>query len=261
MRCDWDGLPVVVRAEVETVTGPVDEVWPVADGLTCSFAAGLRTSVGRCFVKGAPETDQRAWEAQYAERLVFPLLAGVSPAFRWKVTAGGWELMGFDWVDGRHADLGPGSADLRLVAEVMLAAQEITAPHFLYRPLAHRLGPYLETAEVPLVAGETVLHTDTNPHNLLVGDGRAWMVDWAMWATGPAWVDVAYTTVRLMEADTPAVDALLWAEQFPSWRQADREAVAAFVAGSCRQWEATVGPLDCLPSNRRFEALLAAVRA
>lgn len=261
MRCDWDGLPAVVRAEVEALTGPVSEVQPVTDGLTCSFAAGLRAGRGRWFVKGAPETDARAWEAQYAERLVFPLLDGVSPAFRWKVTAAGWELMVFDWADGRHADLGPGSPDLPLVAEVMLAAQEITAPHFLYMPLAHRLGPWLETAEVPLLAGETVLHTDTNPHNLLVSDDRAWMVDWAMWAQGPAWVDVAYTTVRLMEADTAPADALLWAERFPSWRQADPKAVAAFVAGSCRQWEAMVGAVDCLPSNLRFEALLAAVRA
>lgn len=211
--------------------------------------------------EGAPEADRRAWEAQYAERLVFPLLEGIGPAFRWRVAAGGWELMGFDWVDGRHADLGPGSHDLPLVAEVMLAAREITAPDFLYRPLAHRLGPFLETVEVPLLAGGTVLHTDTNPHNLLVGDGRAWMVDWAMWAQGPAWVDVAYTAVRLMEADTPAAEALEWAARLPSWRSADPAAVAAFVSASCRQWEAMVGPVDCVPSNRRFEALLAAVHA
>lgn len=261
MRCEWADLSVAVRDAVLAETGSVSEVRPVSDGLTCSFAAGLRTKTGHWFVKGAPESDRHAWEAQYAERLVFPLLEGVSPAFRWKVTAGGWELMGFDWVEGRHADLGLGSADLPLVAEVMLAAQEITAPHFLYRPLAHRLGAYLETAEVPLLAGESVLHTDTNPHNLLVGNGRAWMVDWAMWAQGPAWVDVAYTAVRLMEADTAPEEALSWAELFPSWRQADPKAVAAFVAGSCRQWEAMVGPVDCRPSNRRFEALLAAVHA
>ncbi|MFD7015814.1 phosphotransferase [Streptomyces sp. NPDC059928] len=115
--------------------------------------------------------------------------------------------------------------------------------------------------EVPLLAGGTVLHTDTNPHNLLVGDGRAWMVDWAMWAQGPAWVDVACTAVRLMEADTPAAEALEWAAQFRSWRSADPAAVAAFVSASCRQWEAMVGPVDCRPSNRRFEALLAVVHA
>lgn len=260
-RYEWSDLPEAVRDAVLAETGPVCEVRPVAEGLTCSFAAGLRAGTGRWFVKGAPEADRHAWQAQYAERLVFPLVDGVGPAFRWRVAAAGWELMGFDWVDGHHADLVSGSPDLRLVAEVMMAAQEITAPDFLYRPLAHRLGAYLETAEVPLLAGETVLHTDTNPHNLLVGDGRAWMVDWAMWAQGPAWVDVAYTAVRLMEADAPTADALDWAAGFPVWRAADPRAVAAFVAGSCRQWEAMVGPVDCRPSNRRFEQLLAGVHA
>src|SRR5690242_17825960 len=114
MRCDWGGLPAAVRDAVLVETGPVGEVRPVADGLTCSFAAGLRTGSGCWFVKGAPEADRHAWGAQYAERLVFPLLNGVGPAFRWRVVAGGWELMGFDWVEGRHADLGQGSADLPL---------------------------------------------------------------------------------------------------------------------------------------------------
>jgi Ser/Thr protein kinase RdoA (MazF antagonist) len=123
------------------------------------------------------------------------------------------------------------------------------------------LRPHLETAEADLLGGDTLVHRDTNPFNLLVGSDRAWMVDWAVAAQGPAWVDVANTAVRLMEADTPAERALEWAAGFPSWREADMEAVGAFVRATCRQWETMAGPVGCLPSNRRFEALLTGAHA
>ncbi|MFH8410671.1 phosphotransferase [Streptomyces sp. NPDC018019] len=106
--------------------------------------------------------------------------------------------------------------------------------------------------------GGVLLHTDTNLHNLLVGGGRAWLVDWAMPAAGPAWVDVAYTTVRLMEADCPPVEALAWAEQFPSWTGADPRAVEAFVAGMCQLWERQAGARNAQPGNARFTVLAVA---
>ncbi|MGW8726327.1 phosphotransferase [Streptomyces sp. NPDC055808] len=260
---EWVDLPAGVRDAVLAEAGPVREVVPVEGGLTCWLAAGLTTVEGRrWFVKGCPESDEPAWMSMRSERLVYPMLGGVSPDFGWIVRrVAGWEVMAYDWVDGRHADLGPGSPDLPLVAEVLLRAQEITVPHYVpISTVGQMLRQYLDTAEADLLHGDTLLHTNTNPHNLLVGDSRAWMVDWAMAAKGPAWVDVAYTAVRLMEADTPADEALGWAAQFPSWRRADPAAVAAFVVGLCRQWEAQVGPVDCVPSNRRFGALLTAVR-
>ncbi|MEU1071891.1 MULTISPECIES: phosphotransferase [unclassified Streptomyces] len=261
-RWEWDGLPGVVRAAVEDRTGLVADVVPVTAGLTCSFAAGLRTSSGRLFVKGVRVGDAAGMAGQRMERVVHPLVQGLSPGLRWRVRAGGWELLGFDWVEGRHAELGPGSSDAALVGEVLVAASAVGVPEWLTVPrLAARLAPHLETAEAALLWGDTLLHTDTNPHNLLVDGARAWLVDWAMPAKGPAWVDAAYTAVRLMEDGTAPVEALEWLEQFPVWREADPAAVAAFVVGTCRAWEAIVGPVDCLPSNRRFEELLAAVRA
>ncbi|MBO0516145.1 phosphotransferase [Streptomyces beijiangensis] len=226
------------------------------------MTVGLVTESGRWFVKGAPEADYAAYGSLYRERLVYPLLEGVSPGFGWKVEADGWELMAYEWADGRHAELGSASPDLPLVAGVMLAAQEITVPHYVPVPtMAQLLRPHLETAEAGLLGGSTLVHRDTNPFNLLVGVDQAWMVDWAMAAQGPAWVDVAYTAVRLMEADTPVEGALEWAAGFPSWRDAVPEAVAAFVRATCRQWETRAGAVDCMPSNRRFEALLAGVHA
>lgn len=248
----WRGLPGEVRRAVEGAAGPVRSAAPVEFGLTCSFAARLETRGGPVFVKGSPDVEGRA--GQEWEVLVAPRTTGVAPALRWRVEAAGWQMLGFDWVDGRHADLSPGSADLPLVAQALAEAAKVRAPRSVPR-LVDRLAAFLSPVEAGLLAGGTLLHTDTNPHNLLSDGRRAWLVDWAMPAAGPAWVDAAYTAVRLMEDGTTAGGALEWLAGVPAWAAADPRAVEAFVAGVCRQWQAQAGPAACLPSNRRFEAL------
>lgn len=150
--------------------------------------------------------------------------------------------------------LSPGSRDAELVAGALHRAQGIAAAG-LVPPLADRFAGTLPPNQLALLAGSALLHTDTNPHNLIVGVGRAHLVDWAMAARGPAWVDVAYTAVRLLEADCTPGRALSWAAGCPSWRQADPAAVAAFVEGTCRSWEKRVGTHGARHSNRRFRVL------
>ncbi|MGW2223841.1 phosphotransferase [Streptomyces formicae] len=255
-RFDWGELPTAVRAAVEARTGPVASAVPVPDGITCRMAAVLSTPSGRVFVKGVPAGDAAGCAGQAWEVAINACVIGVGPALRWHVTAGGWDLLGFDCVDGRHADLSPGSADLPKVAE-LLAHEAVEAPPGLgVPPLADGFTAVLGPQERELLQGDALLHTDTNPHNLLITEDRAFLVDWAMPARGPEWVDVAFTTVRLMEADTPADEALKWASQFSSWRTADLRVVEVFVAGSCRAWEGRVGVRAAGPSNARFAALL-----
>ncbi|MGW7001377.1 phosphotransferase [Streptomyces sp. NPDC054933] len=258
-RTDWHDLPAATRAAVEARTGPVLAAEPVADGLTCSMAAVLATAVGRVFVKGVAADDTDGRGAQRWETVVNPSVRAASPVLRWQIAADGWDLLGFDHVDGEHADLSRAS-DRGLVAEALRSVQHVVAPASVQQ-FADRFADVLDPGQLRLLAGTALLHTDTNPHNLLVGNGRAWLVDWAMPAAGPAWVDVAYTAVRLMEADVPAGEALAWAARFPSWRAADPAAVEAFVTGVCRQWEARIGPVGARSSNTRFEALLPGVAA
>lgn len=253
-RSDWAGLPETVRAAVESHTGPVTAVAPIADGLTCSMAAALTTASGRVFVKGVPVGDV-AVAMQDQEVAVNPLVLAAGPRLVWRVAAGGWDVLGFDYVPGRHADLSRPEGR-RLVGEALAAVQRVPAPSGLPQ-LATRFAGFLDPGQFDLLRGDALLHTDTNPHNLLVGDGRAWIVDWAMPAAGPAWVDVALTAVRLLEADCSADVALGWAAGFPSWREADPRAVWALVEGSCRSWERVVGCDRAVSSNRRFRTLLA----
>ncbi|GAA0449655.1 phosphotransferase [Streptomyces sp. NPDC046215] len=256
-RTGWHGLPRPVRAAVEARTGPVVAAHPIPHGLTCATAASLTTAQGTVFVKGVPLDHAEAREGQRWEAAINRYVRGVGPGLRWRVVAGGWELLGFEHIDGRHADLSPGSTDLPLVADALLAAQDLPSPRTVTVPrFEDRWARFLAAGTRELLRGEALLHTDTNPHNLMVTDRRAYLVDWATPALGPAWVDVAYTAVRLMEADCPRAEVLAWAARFPSWASARPEALAAFVAAHCRRWEATVGAAAARPSNARFAALL-----
>ncbi|WP_206502152.1 phosphotransferase [Streptomyces chrestomyceticus] len=257
-RTAWGELPPEARAVVEERVGGVRGATPVPDGLTCRMAAVLTTGAGLLFVKGAPVGDAKARAGQAMEAAVNRAVGEAGPRLLWQVVAGGWDLLGFEYVDGRHADLSAGSADLPLVAGALRAAQDVRVPESVQVPsLASRFADILAPGELALLRGDVLLHTDTNPHNLLVGDRRAWVVDWAMPAAGPAWVDVAYTAVRLMEADCMPREALEWAERFPSWVAADPRAVQALVTGTCRRWERRVGPRDARQSNARYAALTA----
>ncbi|MEU6849009.1 phosphotransferase [Actinacidiphila alni] len=259
-RTEWGALPSAARVAVGARVGAVTGWVPVTAGLTCQTASVLATADGRVFVKGTPVSDTAGVMSQDWEVAANPLVAGVAPLLLDRVTVAGWDLLVFEYVDGRHADLTHCSADTALVARALERMQGVTAGGLAPR-LANRYAHVLSDAEQLLLAGDALLHTDTNPHNLLIGPAGAHVVDWAMVAAGPAWVDVALTAVRLMEADWSAEAALAWADQFPSWQAADPVAVAALVAGVCRDWESRLGPSSARPSNRRYEALLGGAAA
>ena len=259
-RIGWTELPSAVHRAVEAHAGPVVGVEPVADGITCRMAAVLTTASGRVFVKGVPGDDDRGVAAQAVEAAINPALSSVAPRLVAQVLAGGWDLLVFEHAPGRHADLSPGSPDLPGVADALDIASETPAPGWL-PPLADRYAPFLDAGQAALLDGGTLLHTDTNPHNLLAAGGVVTLVDWAMAARGPAWVDVAFTAVRLMEDGHTAADALRWAAGCPAWQEADPTAVEALVAGVCREWEARVGTRSAVASNTRYGALLDATRA
>lgn len=163
--------------------------------------------------------------------------------------------------------MAPGSTDLDAIAFVLNRMQQLTFSNplpygrfqFMVPPLADRFEGFISADEAHALKGSNLLHTDTNPHNVLMyghRQNRACMVDWAMPAIGPAWVDPALTAVRLMESGHTPAEALRWLEGFTSWQHADPEAVKVFVNATCRQWTARVGEKDAQYSNGNYEALL-----
>ncbi len=241
---DWADLPAGVREAVQQRTGKVIRAETVADGITCRTALMLTTDRHVWFVKGVPTSDFPSLEAQLTEIALNTAVQRVSPALRWEAVADEWHLIGFDYVDGRHADLGPGSADLRTVAHLLKRARSCRPPVGYEVPsLVARYRPHLRPGDAEALAGTALLHTDTNPHNLLITEQRGYLVDWAMPALGPSWVDPAQTAVRLMDAGCTPAEARAWLSQFPDWEGAPWVARERFIEVVCRQATAAIGDL------------------
>ncbi|GAA3721813.1 phosphotransferase [Streptomyces tremellae] len=252
----WAGLPAPLRAAVQRHTGVVTSAESVEQGLNCSAAVRLTAAAGAFFVKAVRGEDTEGLAGLAQEQRVAPLVGAVSPALHLAVRETGWHALVFDLAPGRTADLAAGSPDVEAVAALMQRLAGLPpAPAGLLQ-FADRYAAHLLPGDAELLHGEHLLHTDTNPHNLLVDGGDARLVDWAMPAVGPAWIDPALTAVRLMESDQTPAAALAWLDQIPSWRHAPAAAVAAFVGVVCRDWAARIGEREAEPSNARFRALL-----
>ncbi|MGH7746290.1 MAG: aminoglycoside phosphotransferase, partial [Candidatus Dormibacteria bacterium] len=102
--------------------------------------------------------------------------------------------------------------------------------------LDDRWAGLIDDATLHLLAGKHLLHTDLNPHNILIAE-HAHIVDWAWPTLGAAWIDPACAALWLIaEGHTPPT-AEAWAAQIPSWTAASRHGINAFTTASCRLWE------------------------
>ncbi|MFE6749062.1 phosphotransferase [Kitasatospora purpeofusca] len=241
---------------VEERDGKVLITETVPEGLTCRTALILSTATGRLFLKGALVADPGSWEAQRMEAAINAAVGRVGPAMRWEAVVDEWHLIAFDYVDGRHADFTPQSRDAAIVADTLKRARSCRVPTGGRVPLlAERYRRVLRPGDSAALEGSSLLHTDTNPHNLLIASQRGHLVDWAMPAVGPAWVDAAQTAVRLMGYGWEPRDALAWLGGFPEWSQAAEADRAAFVRVVSDDATARFGPY-AEEENARFRALL-----
>ncbi|MEU9206914.1 aminoglycoside phosphotransferase [Streptomyces sp. NPDC048415] len=235
-RIHWDDLPLAARNAVEQHTGPVVRAKTAAAGANSGIAATVHTADAILFVKGVPSDHPQA-RTQQREAAINPYLPPSCPRLLWHVQAAGWDLIGYERILGRHAEYTPGSPDLPLVARALVELQNIPCPDIELKRAEDRWSGYAGLAGIEQLVGDTLLHTDLAPHNMLITT-RGHLIDWAWPTRGAAWIDPAVLILRLMEAGHSAPSADAWArEQFPTWAAAPDASVLAFSGANARTWD------------------------
>lgn len=238
MRIDFDELPEPARAAVQARTGVIHSARTLEAGTNCDVAAILDTeSAGHVFLKGLPE-DHDSVSSQQREARVSPYVEAIGPRMLWQDTVSGWDLIAFEAIDdARHADYTPGSPDLAMLGTVMAKLAEIPCPPVPMMSAIRRWGRYLDdAADVALLDGDSLLHTDYHGGNVLITQDRAWLVDWAWSTRGAAFIDLALVIPRLIAAGHSPDDAEAWAAKHTAWQDANPTAVTVFAHAVARLW-------------------------
>ncbi|OPC81009.1 hypothetical protein B4N89_08665 [Embleya scabrispora] len=261
-RCTWDELPRAVRRRVESVVGSVVGAVSPETFYTSPFVATLATAEGgRAFAKGAPVGDSEAAEGLRREAVVSPVLGRFAAPLLGDLVVDGWRVLVFEYVEGTHVDLSPGSDELDVLAQTLEDVQTIDPPYGIELPaLAERWEKYLTGDERSLLAGDALVHTDLVSENLMIryaGYGRRlYLLDWGRAAIGPAWAEYAGLYDRLLLGGHSPESARAWLGRFHAWRHAGRAALGAFVAARQRQEVDLLGDKAAAPGVARWATLL-----
>jgi hypothetical protein len=235
-RCDWSDLPADVREAVQEHTGVVSRAVPAKTGEHSDIAAALHTPSGRVFVKGARTCTEGPdlWSLR-REALINPHVTQYAPRLLWEVEAGGWLMLGFEYVEARHADYTPGSADLPVLAKIVDAFQSMPCPDVVTRRVETHWADF--TDDVSPMAGTSMLHMDLNPANLLfTSDDRVYVIDWGFARRGAAWVELATLIQWLTINGHSPQQAEEWVGQFPAWRAVVPAVLDLFADANAARW-------------------------
>lgn len=238
-RIAWDDLPGPLTQAIEARIGQITAVRTADAGQNSPLAAIIDTSDGKVFVKGMPSGHRRVI-TQAREAAVAPLVTEISPALLWQFDEAGWNVLGYEYAPGRHADYALSSPDLDRLVQLMGALSEIKVPDDPrpFQRAEDRWKPYLDDPEsASAFAGPVLTHTDWTPDNILISPARAWLIDWAWPTLGAAWTDPACWILRLMASGGhTAPEAEEQAFRLPAFQAADPAHIDLFAAANVRLW-------------------------
>jgi thiamine kinase-like enzyme len=93
-----------------------------------------------------------------------------------------------------------------------------------------------DPADALTLAGGSLAHTDWMPDNVLIAEGRAWLVDWAWPTLAAAWIDPASWLLRIMARGHTPAEAEAHAARLPAYATADPTHIDIFVRANVRMW-------------------------
>ena len=281
VRVAYDALPAPVRDWVDTTLGsPVVHAETQLGGFSPGVAARLRCADGaRAFAK-AVSADVNA-DSPHLHRREAEVLAALPnglpvPRLIAAYDETPWVVLLIDDVEGRHPRLPWHDAELE---RVLALARTINAVTDLdLGPVGERLAEWrgfarlaagdgptddwcrrhldrlveLEQSSPAATTGDHLLHVDFRADNVLLGDGRDWLVDWPWARTGAPWVDLVFAAPCIALQGGPRPDELLDRVCI----NADEEAVTALVAAfaGLMVYSSGLPPPPGIPTVREFQA-------
>ncbi len=220
---------------IRPYTGDLAGVRPTERGFGSDITAVVTCEKGPIFVKAMRNHPGGRRDSIVRERLINPAVYPVSPALRWHVEDDEWIALGFEVVEGRSCDFEPDSSDLPAVVELLNRIGQLDLPEMARDWPETRWDRFtMGEAEAALFRGDTLLHGDINPSNLMIGDRNTWAVDWSWPTHGAAFMDPACLIIQLVAAGHTPESAESWAAGCKAWANADPKAVDAFAAAAMR---------------------------
>ncbi|MER7411446.1 hypothetical protein DEH18_30170 [Streptomyces sp. NHF165] len=234
-RTAWRELPPAAREAVEKWVGPVEWAENAGHGVMSRLACTLHTPLGRVFVKGTRLDDEAVWMYDCEARVTG--CAPCAPRVLWQVYAGGWLLIGYEFIDGPHPDLSPGSADLAPLIEALTTMSASPWPEAVRKkPLHVRWRGFYPPERATVFEGRTLVHTDISALNMLATPDGIRLLDWALACPGPDWADTAFAVVRLIHAGHTPEQAEEAARQVAAYREVAPGCVDTFAHTLLAVW-------------------------
>lgn len=149
-------------------------------------------------------------------------------------------------------------ADLPKVVDTMQRLALLWCPELPQLKRAERRwAAYVEPADLSLLRGDTLLHTDYSPDNVLIDGDAARLIDWAWPTLGAGFIDPSCLIVRLILAGHTSERAEACVSPAPAWTSATTRAVDVFASALARM-SAQIAAADPHPwKNGMAEAALA----
>ncbi|MCQ8192450.1 protein kinase [Streptomyces rugosispiralis] len=222
------------RALIRPYTGQVTRIGPPdGHGFSTDLLAVVDCENGPFFVKAMKNRPGGRRDQMVREKVINPFVRSVAPALLWSVEDEEWIVLGFELVKGRETDFTPASADLPVVVDLLNRIHDMELPRVVRGWTETRWDWFADRGAPALFRGDTLLHADINPSNLLIGQ-RSWVVDWSWPTRGAAFIDPAMLVVQLVAADHTPESAESWVSTCAAWANADPKAIDAFAVAYAR---------------------------
>ncbi|MEV5570286.1 hypothetical protein AB0L06_09555 [Spirillospora sp. NPDC052269] len=274
----WEDLPEPSHAAIEARCGTILKAETTTRGIMPGLAARLDTIDGGRFFLKAVSDDSPARELYLREEEANAALAAskIAPTMLWSSIGHGWVVMVFEYIEGREADLSPGSPDLPQVVALLrrlgslpawqgappvthnVAALRDTANALLNRHTGadhwEEYAQALDRFDLDTLAGGALVHYDLSSGNLLGTTDGTKAVDWSFACAGAAWLDAVLLLPRLIEAGHTPAQAEAVVAEVPAWDAAPADSITGLATlwTMFREYKAFYGPKEM--RNARAQA-------